>query len=101
METVVRALTAVALALASTMVLGCSEAECEATTELRVTFGSDIAGDDGEVSCDPLPEACGETPTCECLQGQTLESGVNADFCLEEGTCALKEGVLHLTCPGG
>ena len=91
----------VMLALTATMGLGCADAECEATTELRVTYGSDVAGEDSEGECEPLPASCGETPTCECLEGQKLAGGVDADFCLEEGTCTVEGGTLSLTCPGG
>ena len=97
-----RILMAAMLALASTTGLGCAEAECEATG-LRVTYGSDVAGEDDEVVCEALPNACtdSESATCECLEGQQLPGGVNADFCLEQGACTIEDGILNLTCPGG
>lgn len=92
------------LLLACGVALGCrdeGEAACDPGTELRVTYGSDIAGEDDEIVCDPLPAACGATPSCDCLRGHTLASGVSADFCIDNGACDDADGEIVLVCPGG
>ena len=92
------------LLFVSGLAFGCrdeGEPACDSKMELRVTYGSDIAGRDDESVCDPLPAACGTAPSCDCLRGQTLASGANADFCLDNGACDVADGELMLECPGG
>jgi hypothetical protein len=92
------------LLFASGLALACREEDepaCDSSSELRVTYGSDIAGREDETVCDPLPAACGATPSCDCLRGHTLASGVSADFCIDDGACDDADGELMLECPGG
>jgi Kazal-type serine protease inhibitor domain len=53
---------------------------------------SDIGGTPDSYACVPLPKACGDTPSCECLADEPC-----ADFSCE----ATADGGLEVICPGG
>jgi hypothetical protein len=82
--------------------LACAERdECDPATEIRIVYGSDIAGEPDGVSCEQAPAVCGDAPDCECLAGQQI-NGIHLDFCLDEGTCEVDDdGLVRLVCPGG
>ena len=83
--------------------LGCADddLECDARTEIQVRYGSDVVGEPSEEACEAAPASCGEQPDCACLEGQMLDSGLNLDFCLDEGDCDDSDGVVKVVCPGG
>lgn len=53
---------------------------------------SDVGGYPNGYACNPLPQACGDAPSCECLADEPC-----ADFGCEESP----EGGLTIVCPGG
>jgi hypothetical protein len=91
---------AAALGLALACADGDEPPDCDSDTELRITYGSDIAGVDDSTTCEALPDGCEEDPSCECLIGQQVE-GIHLDFCLEQGSCENDDGLLLVVCPGG
>jgi hypothetical protein len=78
----------------------CENNDCDASTELCVVYGSDIADEPSTVVCEPLPDTCDEEIACSCLVDQHV-AGAGLNFCLEEGSCSFIDGVLSVTCPGG
>lgn len=53
---------------------------------------SDVGGYPNGYVCMPLPKACGETPSCECLADET---------CGGFGCETTRDGGLQVVCPGG
>lgn len=83
--------------------LGCGEENvaCDPETEIEVLYGSDISDEPPVTACEVAPASCGDAPSCACLEGQMLDNGLQLDFCLEEGSCELEDGVVAIVCPGG
>ncbi len=83
-------------------VLACADdgPDCDSATEMEVTFHSDIAGEGPDVWCEALPASCDDEPSCDCLEGQSVDA-FNLEFCLEEGGCTDDDGLLRVSCPGG
>lgn len=77
----------------------CEEAACDGETEMCVLFGSDTL-EPPSASCQPLPVACEDDPTCACLDQNTGEDEANR-FCLDTGGCSVEGDVLMVVCPGG
>ena len=88
------------LALGLALACGQDEPNCDPETELRITYGSDIAGEPDGVSCEALPSTCDDDVSCDCLVGEQV-NGINLDFCLEQGSCEVDDGLILVTCPGG
>jgi hypothetical protein len=88
--------------LALGFALACADdgPHCDSETEMRVTFGSDIAGEPDGVSCEALPSTCDDDVGCDCLVGERV-NGINLDFCLENGACEVDDGLILVSCPGG
>ena len=95
--------SALLLGLVAGMAIGCEDddVECDAETEIEVSYGSDIAGESDQTACEAVPASCGKQPDCACLEGQMLDNGVRFDFCLQEGDCDDSDGVVQVVCPGG
>lgn len=77
----------------------CADAACDPGAEYCVVHGSDVAGEPDVAACEPLPSTCVEPLSCDCLDGAAADFGL--DFCLQEGGCAVVDGSLEVTCPGG
>lgn len=70
---------------------GCGPAFCGLGSQYCRHAVSDVGGIPDGWECQPLPAACGKTPTCACMTGEAC-----SDWCT---TAAL--GEVTLTCPGG
>jgi hypothetical protein len=69
----------------------CGFVFCDAGVAYCKIPGSASASEDSPYTCVPLPAACGDTPSCECVVNERC-----GDMCLDDGA-----GNLSLTCVGG
>ncbi len=69
----------------------CGPIFCDIGSYCRITF-NDVPGEPHHYQCPPLPDGCGDAPTCDCLQDEP---------CFEFVCEAVTNGGLQIGCPGG
>jgi len=75
----------------TTGAFACGFRQCDLSTQYCQRGGSDVGGEPDSFDCMPIPIACGNTPSCTCLQSEPC-----GNIC----TGSVSQG-FELLCPGG